>query len=232
MDPSEKPEERPKTAASTQGTPVEETNATTDKDKDEASESSSWAPPTAHLIPNSSPSKRNNQFHQNYHTCFHQKILFRKNIFPFYLSHLTLLSRSAFYLWNKDIAPPHKASNLWPSHWGHFDTITSITWPLRLSEAIWHDKWAVWWLRWALCVCVAVCTDWPVRGEGGPVSRRRRRCTTVHQPLCHLGQPHTHRNPALMFICENLFCDKYTDWNTVLCSVYLSCLYVLFLVLI
>lgn len=126
------------------------------------------------------------------------------------------------YQWNKIIAPHHKASNLWPLHWGHFDTITSITWPPCLSEAIWHDKWAVWWLRWAVCVCVAVCTDWPVLGEGGPVSGRRRRCTTVHQPLCHLGQPHTHthtnfrRNPALMFILQKLFCDKYTASNTVL----------------
>lgn len=143
-------------------------------------------------------------------------------MFSFYLSAMSFHCFQ-FYQWNKDIAPHNKASNLWPSHWGHFDTITSITWPPCLSEAIWHDKWAVWWLRWALCVCVAVCTDWPVRGEGGPVSRRRGRCTTVHQPLCHLGQPHTHtiythfwRNPALMFIFQELFCDKHTDSDTVL----------------
>lgn len=60
-----------------------------------------------------------------------------------------------------------------------------------LAEAIWHDKWTVCWLRWALCVCVALCTDWPVGGEGGPVSSRRRLCTTVRQPR---GLWHTHTN--------------------------------------
>lgn len=43
-----------------------------------------------------------------------------------------------------------------------------------------------------VCVCVSLCTDWPVWGEAGPVSGRRRCCATVHQPLCHPDQPHTH----------------------------------------
>ena len=135
-----------------------------------------------------------------------------------------------------------KESNLWPSHWGHFDTITSITRPPCLSEAIWHDKWAVCWLRWALCVCVAVCTDWPVRGEGGPVSKRR---TTVHRCPSTSGparththanthmQTHTHTrtsgdNPALLFIFQKLFCDKCTNSN--LCVVFLcTCVASIFL---
>lgn len=40
VDPAEKPEERPKTAASTTEACAEETNGTTDKDKDEKTESS------------------------------------------------------------------------------------------------------------------------------------------------------------------------------------------------
>lgn len=58
---------------------------------------------------------------------------------------------------NKDTAPLCKVSNLWPLHRGHFDTITSVTWPPCLSEAVWRDKWAAWWLRsvlWCLCWCV------------------------------------------------------------------------------
>lgn len=41
VDPSEKPEERPKTATSTKEASTEETNGPADKDKDEKTESSS-----------------------------------------------------------------------------------------------------------------------------------------------------------------------------------------------
>lgn len=84
-----------------------------------------------------------------------------------------------------------------------------------LTEAIWHEKWTVCWLRWALCVCVTLCTDWPVWGEGGPVSSRRRLCTTVCQPLglwSACTQTHTHT----VFFC--LFSNKYTMYNILLWS--------------
>lgn len=48
MDSSEKPEERPKTAASTKEAPAEETNATTDEGKDVPTDGSSWVPLTPH----------------------------------------------------------------------------------------------------------------------------------------------------------------------------------------
>lgn len=84
VDPSEKPEERPKTATSTKEVSTEETNGTTEKDKDEKTESSSWVP-SLHLVVNSSQSKK----HDKLPFLFIKSQLFTiymKNVFPFYLS--------------------------------------------------------------------------------------------------------------------------------------------------
>lgn len=48
VDPTEKPEERPKTATSTKEASTEETPGTADKDKDEKSETSGWGPSLSH----------------------------------------------------------------------------------------------------------------------------------------------------------------------------------------
>lgn len=62
VDPSEKPEERPKTAASTTEAPAVETNGTTNKDteNDQKADSTSWAS-SSHLILNYSESKKYDQ---------------------------------------------------------------------------------------------------------------------------------------------------------------------------
>lgn len=213
VDPSEKPEERPETAASTNEASVEENNGTTDKVEVEKIENSSWVP-SSPLVLNSARSKNRDKWRE---TCeylrFNEKD--SQSTWKMFSNFDISADGVLFSLFSNSInatrtryTSPIKESNLWPSHWGHFDTITSITRPPCLSEAIWHDKWAVCWLRWALCVCVAVCTDWPVRGEGGPVSRRRRRCTAVHQPL---GQPeHTHTHTLLEII--QLFCSYSSNY--------------------
>lgn len=64
VDPSEKPEERPKTVASNEETPTEETNGEADEGKDQTSESSSWV--MSHFIQKSPQSKKYNLLPSNY----------------------------------------------------------------------------------------------------------------------------------------------------------------------
>lgn len=68
VDPSEEPGERPKTATSTEAASTEETNGTTNKDKDEQTEISSWVP-SIHLTLNSSQSKKYDKSPENYIMC-------------------------------------------------------------------------------------------------------------------------------------------------------------------
>lgn len=90
---------------------------------------------------------------------------------------------------NKDTAPLCKVSNLWPLHRGHFDTITSVTAVSFWSSLTWQMGCMVTEKRSVVSVLVFAQIGLS-EGEGGPVSRMRRRCTTVHQRLS--SGPGTH----------------------------------------
>lgn len=108
----------------------------------------------------------------------------------------------------KDISPDRKAGNLWPLHWGHFDTITSITWlvvSLRRSDMT-NGLCADWD---GLCVSVSLCVQIGLSGVKEGLSAAGGDSALLSVNLWASGahtQTHTHTG---FFKKINIACIKH-----------------------